>query len=79
MKTRKGNILYRDFTDKWGTHKLYYINFDKLIKHWPRKQKLYINDDDVLCTSNDRPLNETIQAHYQEWVEEEIERVLLGK
>jgi len=76
MKVRKSNMLYRYTYDQWGKHELYYIDFDRLIKYWPRQEKIYINDD-ILCNYRNISFNESIQQYYQEWVEEEIERLLL--
>ena len=81
MLVRKNNIVYIQNKDRWGRHLLFLADFEAMtIRFKNTRRKMYINDDDILCTAMyDQPLNETIQMFYNEWIEEHIDNVLLGE
>lgn len=76
---RIGSMMYRIVKTKWGKEKLYYIDFDKMLKYFPYNEKIYLNDDGVLCNSKHEYLNEFINGQYNKWVEETIDSMLTGE
>lgn len=76
-KTRIGNMIYRHVTNQWGLTKLYYMDFNEMKKYYPRVERIYVNNDGILCNSKDMYFDEYIQQEYQTWLEEEVERILL--
>lgn len=80
MLVRKNNIVYYKHKDQWGWKLLKFINFEEMTirKRNNETVKLYVNDYDIVCL-NDKPLSETIQQHYDEWIDEVVDFTLLGE
>ena len=80
MMIRKNNIIYKRHKDEWGWKLLIYVDFKEMIIRIKNKRTpLHLNDDGMLCSKPGHTVIKTVQRHYETWLDEEIDRALLGE